>query len=154
MTYLFYLLVLIAVLVPAKFVWSIWLGAKQLGWNYTTDDSRGMYTDVAKTFVTASGIAVALMAAISTRVIDSTAKSSVRASVGSLIICICASLGTMLALARGHEKARSRNIEARQSPDEGQLTDGELRLILFFGGVALASFLIGMLFLGRVTFYA
>jgi hypothetical protein len=153
MNYLFYLFVLIAVLAPAKFVLSFWLHAKQLGWNYTTEDSRGMYTDVTKTLITASGIAVALMASISTRAADSIAKSSSRVGVVSLILCICASLATMLALTRGHEKARSRNIEAKQSPDEGQLTDGELLAILVFGGTALASFLVGMLFLGRVTFH-
>jgi hypothetical protein len=59
----------------------------------------------------------------------------------------------MLALTRGHERARSRNIDAAKGGNEGQLSDFELLFILIPGGVALASFLVGLLFLGRITFH-
>jgi hypothetical protein len=59
----------------------------------------------------------------------------------------------MLALTRGHERAQSRNIEAGRGVGEGQLLDSELLFILIPGGIALASFLVGLLFLGRITFH-
>jgi hypothetical protein len=49
MVYLFYLFVLIAIIVPATFVWTFWRDAKGRQWNYTTDTTREMYVDVAKT---------------------------------------------------------------------------------------------------------
>ena len=153
MTRLFYLFVLIAVTGPTVFMWSFWRDAKGRQWNYTTDTSREMYVDVVKTLITASGIGVALVASASGRALDSIAKFSARVGVVSLIVCISASLVTMLALTRGHERARSRNIEAGRSGEEGQLLDFELLFILIPGGIALASFLVGILFLGRVTFH-
>lgn len=153
MVYLFYLFVLIAITVPTLFVWTFWRDAKGRQWNYTTDASRGMYVDVAKTLITASGIAVALVASASARATDSIAKFSTRVGVVSLIICIAASLATMLALTRGHERARSRNLEANKGGEEGQLSDLELRLILIPAAIALASFLVGLLFIGRITFH-
>jgi len=153
MTCLFYLFVLIAVTGPTVFMWSFWRDAKGRQWNYTTDTSREMYVDVVKTLITASGIGVALVASASGRALDSIAKFSARVGVVSLIVCISASLVTMLALTRGHERARSRNIEAGRSGEEGQLLDFELLFILIPGGIALASFLVGILCLGRVTFH-
>ena len=153
MAHLFYSFVVIVIVVSAIFVWTFWRDAKGRQWNYTTDTSREMYVDVVKTLITASGIGVALVASASARALDDIAKFSMRAGVVTLIICICASLVTMLALTRGHERARSRNIEAGNSGEEGQLLDFELLLILIPGGVALASFLVGLLFLGRITFH-
>jgi len=153
MACLFYLLVFVAVIAPAMFMWSFWRDAKRRQWNYTTEVSRGMYVDVTKTLITASGIGVALIASASARALDAIAKFSTRVGVSSLIICISASLVTMLALTRGHEKARSRNIEAGRGGEEGQLLDSELLFILIPGGIALASFLVGVLFLGRITFH-
>ena len=153
MACLFYLFVLIAITAPTIFMWSFWRDAKRRQWNYTTETSRGMYVDVSKTLITASGIAVALVASASARALDSLAKFSARVGVVSLIICISASLVTILALTRGHERAKARNIEAGRGGEEGQLLDFELRFILIPGGIALASFLVGLLFLGRITFH-
>jgi hypothetical protein len=153
MTCFFYLFVLTAIIVPTIFMWSFWHYAKGRQWNYTSDASRAMYVDVAKTLVTASGIGVALVASASARALDSIAKSSTRVGVVCLIVCISASLVTILALTRGHEMARSRNIEAGKGGEEGQLSDLELRFILIPAGIALASFLVGLLFLGRIVFH-
>lgn len=112
-----------------------------------------MYVDVSKTLITASGIAVALVASESSRSLDPVAKFSAHLGVICLITCIAAGLTTILALTRGHERARSRNLEAGQGGEEGQLLDFELLFILIPGGIALSSFLIGLLFLGRVTFH-
>jgi hypothetical protein len=97
MACLFYLFVLLSVISPAIFMWTFWRDAKGRNWNYTTDTSRAMYVDVAKTLITASGIGVALTASVSTRVLDSIAKFSIRVGVVCLVICIPASLVTMLA---------------------------------------------------------
>jgi hypothetical protein len=153
MPWLFCLFVLIAVICPAIFMWTFWRDAKRRHWNYTTETSRGMYVDVAKTLITASGIGVALVASASARSLDSIAKFSTRVGVVSLIICISASLVTILALTRGHERAQSRNMEAGRGGEEGQLLDFELLFILIPSGIALASFLVGLLFLGRITFH-
>jgi len=155
MTCIFYLLVVLAVAIPGIFMWTFWRDATGRGWNWTTEASRAMYADVAKTLITASGIAVALVASSSTspRAVDAIVKTSARVGVIVLVLCICSSLMTILALTRGHERARSRNIEAGSSAEEGQLTSTELLFILIPGWVALSSFLLGALFLGRIAFH-
>jgi len=65
MACLFYFVVATVVIVPAYFIWTFWRDAKAREWNWTTEASRTMYVDVAKTMVTASGIAVALVASSS-----------------------------------------------------------------------------------------
>lgn len=155
MGFLFYLVVAVVVVVPAIFIWTFWRDARQRQWNYTTDASRAMYVDVAKTLITASGIAVALVASSSAplRVVDGVVRTSARVGVISLVLCLCTSLITILALTRGHERARSRNIESGRGGEEGQLTNGELLFILIPGWIALSSFLMGALFLGRIAFH-
>lgn len=153
MTCVFYIFVIAVIVAPSTFVWSIWRDAKRKNWNWTTESSRTMYVDVSKTLITASGIAVALVASDLVRASDLTAKVSARIGVICLILCITAALTTILALTRGYERARSRNIEAGKGGAEGQLLDFELLFILIPGAVALSSFLVGLLFLGRVTFH-
>jgi hypothetical protein len=155
MARVFYAAVSLAVLLPGIFLWTFWHDAKKRSWNYSTESSRTMYVDVAKTLITASGIAIALVASSSTpsRAIDSIVRLSARAGVTSLVVCLCSSLFTIIALTRGHERARSRNIEAGRSGEEGQLNDVELAFILLLAWVGLSSFLVGILFLGRITFH-
>jgi|SRR5690242_2992907 len=155
MTRLFYLLVVAAVAVPAMFIWTFWRDAQARGWNWTTESSRAMYVDVAKTLITASGIAVALVASsfAPQRVVDATVRFSARVGVITLVLCICSSLMTILALTRGQERARARNIEAGQSAEEGQLTNTELLFILLPAWLALSSFLVAVIFLGRIVFH-
>ncbi len=155
MSCLFYFLVATVVIGPAFFMWTFWRDAKKRGWTWTTETSRTMYVDVAKTLITASGIAVALVAssAAPLRTVDAIVRISARAGVVSLVLCLCTSLITMIALTRGHERAQSRNMEAGKGNHEGQLTDGELLFILIPAWVALSSFLVGALFLGRIAFH-
>ena len=155
MACLFYFFVATVVLVPAFFIWTFWRDAKTRGWNWTTDASRTMYVDITKTLITASGIAVALVASSSTplRAVDEIVRISARIGVVSLVLCLCSSLITMIALSRGHERARSRNIEAGKGGEEGQLTDTKPRFILIPAWVALSSFLVGALFLSRIAFH-
>jgi len=78
MTCIFYLLVVLAVAIPGIFMWTFWRDAKGRGWNWTTEASRTMYVDVAKTLITASGIAVALVASSSAppRAVDAIVRTS------------------------------------------------------------------------------
>jgi len=147
------------------FIWSFWDKANNIGWRYTDDDSRDTYVDVAKTMITASGIAVALVASIALssehRPTNHLVALSAKVATVLLIGCVCVSLVCILALARGHEQARSRSIDklhaeghqGRIERNEGALNNFELRLILLSGGAALSCFFTGFLFLGRIVFH-
>jgi hypothetical protein len=98
MAFLFYTFIVIVIVGPAIFMWTFWRDARGRQWNYTTDISRAMYVDVAKTLITASGIAVALVSSASARVSDDVARFSARVGVASLIICISAALCTLASM--------------------------------------------------------
>ena len=121
-----------------------------------------MYVDVAKTMITASGVAVALLASLSfssQRPSNPTVVFFAKVAGFCLIVCVCMALVHIVALSRGHESAHARNVEALRGAghlgaiDEGSLTNFELACILVSGGFALSGFFIGFLFLGRVIFY-
>lgn len=123
-----------------------------------------MYTRAAETIITASGIAVALLASLSLsseKHVNALVEFSAKVAAVSLIFCVCVSLALILALARGHEQAKSRHIaEIRKrvpqgeiETDEGSLSNFELRIILVLAGSALSSFFVGFLFLGRIVFH-
>jgi hypothetical protein len=164
-TCVFYGLVILIQLPIFWFIWSIWHKATTIGWRYTNYDSRDTYVDVAKTMITASGIAVALLASITLsfdqRPTNTLAVFSAKVAAASLICCVCASLVVVVALARGHEQAKSRQMdklrrEGHQGPietDEGALNNFELGVILIFACVALSCFFTGFLFLGRIVFH-
>jgi hypothetical protein len=164
-TCVFYVFVAGLASAPFLFVWHYWYEARTRGWNWTSEDSRGMYVDGAKTMITGSGIAVALLASsvFSQRTTaNSLVAFSAKVAVVCLISCVCLSLILIMALLRGHERAKSRNIEqlrqaGRLNPGvavtEGQLNSGELLFILVTGGFALSSFLVGFVFLGRIVFH-
>ena len=81
---------------------------------------------------------------------------SIRWSVVCLIGCIIFALIAILALSRGYDRAHSRFLESDASkgnyPDQGQLNDFELCLILVASFLSLVGFLEGFLFLGRIAF--
>lgn len=152
LTCVFYLCVVAAVVAPILFVRSIWNEAHKSDYRWISDSSREMYVDVFKTAISVAGVAVTLVASTFRDVSDPIVKRSVHVAVISLIVCIVASLVGMLALARGLEQARSRNKGS--SPDrQGELNDTELKFILIPAAIALATFLVGLLFLGRITFH-
>jgi len=160
-TYLFYAFVFVLASTPALFAWHYWHEAQTLGWDWINDDSRGMYVDCAKTMITASGIAVALLASsaiASARTASAVVAFSAKLAAVCFISCVCLSLITILALSRGYERARSRNSDGHRrigltAGPEGRLTTAELLCILFPTAAALSSFLVGFLFLGRIVFY-
>jgi hypothetical protein len=161
----FYVFVLALAGAPFLLVSHYWYEAKTKGWNWSSVDSRDIYVDGAKTIITGSGIAVALLASsvFSQRTTaNSLVVFSAKVAVVCLISCVCLSLIVILALLRGHERAKSRHIEklrqdGKLSPGiaitEGQLNDGELLFILVPSALALSCFLVGFVFLGRIVFH-
>jgi hypothetical protein len=155
-TCVFYIVAFGIGLAPIIFVWSVWHEAKTLGWIWSTDQSRTMYVDAAKTLITASGIAVALLASSSVssaKATDTIVAFSAKVAVVCLISCVCLSLIVILALLRGFERAQSRFIEARGQAGQGKLNPAELLFILIPAGTGLSCFLVGFVFLGRITFH-
>jgi hypothetical protein len=158
----FYVFVAALVVVPFLFVWHIWHEARTRGWSWTNSESRNMYVDGAKTLVTASGIAVALLASssvASARAASGVVALSAKAAAVFLISCVCFSILLIVALLRCYERAWSRRGDElraagqRTSEKEGKLNAFELLLILVLSYAALASFLVGFAFLGRIAFH-
>jgi hypothetical protein len=161
-TCLFYLFVCVVALAPLLFVWHYWHEARTKDWGWTSTDSRTMYVDGAKTLITASGIAVALLASSSVssaRNTNSLAAISAKVAVVCLISCVCLSLVVILALLRGFERAQSRHIEEQRKSGnqpkagQGRLNSFELLFILIPAGFGLSCFLVGFVFLARIAFH-
>jgi formate-dependent nitrite reductase membrane component NrfD len=157
----FYIFVVVVAAFPLFFVGFIWREAQKRDWAWTNSDSRNMYVDAAKTLITASGIAVALLASssvASARTASPLIAFSAKVASVCLISCVCFSLVIILALLRGYERAWSRNMEKRRTAEqgptnEGKLNNAELLFILVPSGVALSSFVVGFVFLGRIAFH-
>jgi len=111
-----------------------------------------MYSDAAKAIVTGAGIAIAiLLNALSkdrTQVVG-----TFRWAICLFIVCIICATITLLALARGYERAHSRFVEQGGKGDQGQLSESELLIILVPGYITLACFLTGFVLLGRIAFH-
>ena len=95
MACLFYFTVAVAVFGPMYFLWTFWRDAQKRQWNYTTESTRAMYVDIAKTMISASGIAVALVASSASplRAADSIVRFCSRAGVVSGDFAIARGLG-------------------------------------------------------------
>jgi hypothetical protein len=149
------------------FVMSVWWKAtSHPKWRWTNPDSRDTYVDIAKTMITASGIAVALLATLALHREAGVNPNplvvfSAKVATVCLIGCVCVSLILIIALARGHEQAKSRWMEVQRQVGisgpsfgtQGALSDFELRVILISSAVALSCFFDGFLFLGRIVFH-
>lgn len=162
-TCFFYVFVFIVGASPWALILHFWNRARENGWAWTSVDSRTMYVDAFKTMITASGIAVALLAS-SGAIAQSRAVPVVvlSAKLGALalILCVCSSLAAIIALVRGHEVAKSRNMDDQRkrgvnpiNTTEGKLNTTELLLILAPSGIALSCFFVGFVFLGRIIFH-
>ena len=169
-TYVFYIFAVVTGgLCPLGCIYSIWRVTENQKLLKTTESSRMMYVDVAKTLITASGIAVALLAAASTRFTSGVTATSMntgdiayakaivatsaKVSAVCLIACVCSSLFVILALVRGFEMAQARQVQSGGEDGWGILNTRELRFIIVPSGVALPCFVIGFLFLGRMIFH-
>jgi len=132
-------------------------------WRWSSEDSRDMWIDAAKTMITASGIAAALLASVAlaghrTDPLSALVASSVKAATVSLVVCVCVSMFLILALARGHEAAKARHVEQRRRENykrekttEGPLSNFALCVTLSAAFIALSAFFLGFLFLGRIV---
>jgi hypothetical protein len=157
----FYIFVALVATLPMIFVGFIGYEARKRGWAWTSPDTRNMYVDSVKTLITASGIAVALLASssvASARTASPLVAFSAKVAAVCLISCVCLSLVVILALLRGYERAWSRNQErmstaGQGSTNEGKLNTAELMLILVPSGLALSTFVTGFVFLGRIAFH-
>jgi hypothetical protein len=160
-TCVFYVFVALVAILPMLFIWSIWHLARERGWSYINADTRDMYVDGAKTLITASGIAVALLASsgvASAKIVLPLVAFSAKVAAVSLISCVCLSLVVILALLRGFEVSWSRKSEEMLARGAGPSADGQLNrieliCILLPAGLALSSFLVGFVFLGRIAFH-
>lgn len=147
-------------------MWQFWDKARNpdLNMRWMNIDNRNMYVDGVKTTITASGIAVALLASSavgSARTTNGIAAFSARVAVVCLISCVCFSLTAIMALLRGYELALSRYMKEERAAGrqintdipQGPLTDGELLCILVPSWFAFSCFLVGFVFLGRIAFH-
>ena len=166
MVYFFYgFLVLVEVLILG-FIGHFWHKASAANktlsaqWRWTSEDSRDMWIDAAKTMITSAGIAAALVASLglsSGRAVGLFFLWNEKVSTVSLVACVCSSMALILALSRGHEAAKSRNVlEQRIKGNMGPITEGvlsnfALSIILILGFVALSCFFLGFVFLGRIV---
>ena len=162
MSCLFYVFVSAVGVAPWLLVWHFWHEALTKGWAWSSVDSRNMYVDAVKTIITASGIAVALLASSGVTAQSRASQVvalSARVAAICLVACICVSLVLILALLRGHERAKARYVEEQrkvgntEAISEGKLSTGELLFILVPAGIGLSCFLVGFVFLGRIAFH-
>lgn len=131
-------------------------------WRWSSEDSRSMWIDVAKTMITAAGIAAALLATLATHeanVQSQLVACSVKTATVSLVGCVCVSMFLILALARSHEAAKARYVSKRRKEGymgeikEGPLSKFALWVTVSGAFLALSSFFIGFLFLARVVWH-
>ena len=154
----FYVFVVGVTALPLWFIYQYWDKAQKRNWRFIDIDSRDMYVDGVKTMITASGVAVALLASSAAgpaRTSNGLIAFSANVAVICLISCVCSSLMVIFALLRGYESARSRMLE--QVPDgtaqQVDLTNTELLWILIPAFFGLTGFLWGFIFLARIAFH-
>jgi hypothetical protein len=162
-TVFFYIFVVSLVALPSWFIWQYWDKAKKRELRWLNIDNRNMYVDALKTMITASGIAVALVASsavASERNKNPIVEFSARVAVVCLISCVCLSLTAIMALLRGYELAQARLMEQAKSvgielsvKTQGSLSDSELQCILVPAGFSFSCFVVGFVFLGRIAFH-
>jgi hypothetical protein len=133
-------------------------------WRWSSEDSRDMWIDAAKTMITASGIAAALVASLTlaahqSNMLSALVTSSVKTATVSLVVCVCVSMFLILSLARGHEAAKARYIARRpQEGHQGEIKEGPLSnfalcITLLAAFLALSSFFVRFLFLARIVWH-
>jgi phosphatidylglycerophosphate synthase len=144
---MFRALLFIAITIPLVGFYSFWRDAQKAQWDWISDESVKMYVDAAKTFLTASGIAVAIVvAALGQRL--SPPAWIVQRAVGGLVTCVIFAPCAVLVLYRLFERARSRGNDNKQ----GRLTRLELGILLVMGYFTVEGFIVGFLYLGRIPF--
>lgn len=153
---MFCILLAAALFVPFVFVANVWFDHRKRKWSWLTQHDLAMYIDLAKTLITASGIAVAVVASTLGKQ-QGNALRSAKFAVEFLLTSVVASIVVIAALSRIYTRARSRLAGERKPEDnlatnQGKLSDSELLWLLGLAYVGFAGFLAGMLSLGRIVF--
>ncbi len=130
------------------FVWFLY-GALRYNWRWVDRQSLSVYTDAAKTLITSSGIAVAIVVA-GLRGDFKPPTWMLKTAIVLLITCILSAVAFMVVLARAWEAASS---SPEGDGSQGKLSWPILIVILIFADVALTSFLLGFIYLGRTVFW-
>lgn len=145
---------LLAVIVPLVGLYSFWRDAQTKGWDWISADSLKMYVDASKTFLTASGIAVAIVVGSLGGKL-SPPSWIVQRAVAGLVTCVVFAPITVLLLYRLYERESARHQEAEPEGVHGQgkLTRIELALLLVMAYVTLEGFILGFLYLARAPFH-
>jgi len=140
----------------AYFAWFVY-GAVKHDWRYTTVQSCQMYVEVAKSIIVGAGIITSVLAGA----LEATS-SIPRYLTGRTILCLAIAIAfsflAIMLLTRATEAAIARCIDAQRKQGkvlntlEGKLTWTEFTLEMICGFIALGSFLIGILYLGRIGF--
>jgi|ERR1700730_14890489 len=144
---MFRALLVVAIGLPLAGFYSFWRDARKEKWDWISEESVKMYVDAAKTFLTASGIAVAIaVAALGQKL--SPPPWIIQRAVGGLVACVILAPCTVLVLYRLFERARSRE----RDNTEGRLTRLELAILLVMAYLTVEGFVLGFLYLGRIPF--
>lgn len=151
---MFRILFIIAILGPLVGFYTFWRDARAHGWAWISDESLKMYVDAAKTFLTASGIAAAIVIA-SLGGKFSPPSWIVQRAVAGLVTCVVFAPITVLVLYRLYERASSRHqaAEPKDPHAQGKLTRLELALLLVVAYITAEGFILGFLYLGRIPFH-
>jgi uncharacterized membrane protein len=151
---MFQALFLIAAIGPLVGFYSFWRDARAQGWDWITAESLKMYVDAAKTFLMASGIAVAIVVG-SLGGKFSPPLWIVQRAVAGLVTCVVFAPITVLVLYRLYERASSRHQEAEPKDPhaQGKLNRLELALLLAMAYITAEGFILGFLYLARIPFH-
>lgn len=153
---MFCILLAATFLVPFVFVANVWCDHRRRKWSWLTQDDLTRNIDLAKTLITASGIAVAVVASTLEKQ-QGNALRAAKFAVEFLLTSVVASIVVIAALSRIYTRARSQLAQDRKPEDnlaanQGKLSDSELLWLLGLAYVGFAGFLAGMFFLGRIVF--
>lgn len=117
------------------------------GRRWVREGDEKPYVELAKTTITSSGIGIAILV-FALRSDNALPREWVRYATSSFVVCIVSSLVFALVEVVANQNALA-NVDRGE---QGELTTWEMALMYVSGGLALESFLVGFLFLGRIVF--
>lgn len=143
---MFRVLIALALAGPLIFMVSFWRMARSKTDTWIHTEARGIYVEASKTLIAASSIAIAILVSFLGK--TSLPHWMLQRAVSSLTLCMVSSVFAILAIARGYAHAKSR----LDSGASGQLTLLEMVCVFIPEYLALVGFLIGFLYLARLTY--
>ncbi len=140
---MFGFIVALALVGPLLFMLSFWRTAS----NWIHTEARGIYVEASKTLIATSSIAIAILVSFLGK--TTLPHWMLQRAVSSLTICMVSSVFAILAIARAYAHAKSRLDAGDKS---GQLTRLEMVCVFTPEYLALSAFLVGFLYLARLTY--